>query len=60
MNNEVPPANQPWERTPNMYRDLKAAILNPTSKLTANNFSRHEPYAKILREMLAQPVPAAN
>ena len=52
--------NQSWERTPNMHRDSKEFLLNLISKLGTENFSLHEPYGKILREVLTQPVRAAK
>jgi len=52
--------NLPWERTPNLHRDSKEFLLNLISKLGTENFSLHEPYGNILREVLAQPVRAAK
>lgn len=52
--------NQPWPRTPNLYRDSRQSILDMIAKLKMENFSLHEAYGKILREVLAQPVRAAK
>ncbi len=43
-----------------MYRESKQSILDTISKLTMDNFSLHDPYGKILREVLVQPVRAAK
>lgn len=52
--------NQPWDRVPNMRRDSQEYLLDFIGKLKTENFSLHEPYARILREALAQPVSAAK
>ena len=52
--------NQPWELTPNMCRDSKETLLKLISRLGTENFSLHEPYGRILREVLGQPVRAAK
>ena len=52
--------NQPWERTPNMYRDSKESLLKLISRLGTENFSLHEAYGQVLREVLGQPVRAAK
>jgi hypothetical protein len=52
--------NQPWERTPNLHRESKDWLLNLIAKLSTENFSLHEPYGRVLREVLVQPVRAAK
>jgi aryl-phospho-beta-D-glucosidase BglC (GH1 family) len=52
--------NQPWERTPNLYRDSKESILKLISRLGTENFSLHARYGPVLREVLVQPVRSAK
>jgi GNAT superfamily N-acetyltransferase len=52
--------NQPWPGTPNMHRASKESLLQLVSRLGTENFSLHEAYGKVLREVLAQPVQAAK
>ncbi|MCX8090792.1 MAG: glycoside hydrolase family 5 protein [Verrucomicrobiae bacterium] len=52
--------NRPWTHTLNLHRDSRATILDAIGRLTMDNFSLHEGYGKILREVLAQPVRAAR
>jgi len=52
--------NPLWERTPNLHRDSKEFLLNLIARLGTENFSLHEPYGRVLREVLGQPVRAAK
>ena len=52
--------DEPWKRTPNLYRDSKEFILETISHLTMDRFRLQEEYGKILRECLVQPISSAN
>jgi hypothetical protein len=43
-----------------MYRDSKQSLLDTIALLTMDNFSLCEPYAKVLRECIVQPVHSAG
>jgi hypothetical protein len=46
---------RPWPGTPNMHRASKASLLELVAQLRTENFSLHEPFARLLKECLAQP-----
>ena len=49
-----------WPGTPNMYRDSLDSLIEAVDRYKLEDFQLMEPYAKVLRECLSQPVAAAG
>ncbi len=51
---------RPWPGTPNMHRASKASLLELIPQLRTENFTLHEPFARLLEGCLLEPVRSAG